>query len=182
MPITAAPFWKPFLRWGVGATAALALAGCAGLPQDVARPVSTSLQTVDSTALGKLVTAHRRAGGSTQAASAFLLLNNPQEAYTSRLALVQQAQKTLDLQYYAIHVDASSERLLRGVVAAARRGVRVRILLDDFHSTGRNALVMRMAFEPNIEMRMFNPVAGSRASTLGRMWGSLTDFAREQQR
>ena len=182
MPITAAPFWKPFLRWGVGATAALALAGCAGLPQDVARPVSTSLQTVDSTALGKLVTAHRPAGDSTQAASAFLLLNNPQEAYTSRLALVRQAQRTLDLQYYAIHVDASSERLLRGVVAAARRGVRVRILLDDFHSTGRNALVMRMAFEPNIEMRMFNPVAGSRASTLGRMWGSLTDFARVQQR
>ncbi|MDA2912316.1 hypothetical protein MYX04_15460, partial [Nitrospiraceae bacterium AH_259_D15_M11_P09] len=76
------------------------------------------------------------------------------------------------LQYYAIHADASSAHLLRSVVNAARRGVRVRILLDDFHSTGRNALVMRMAFEPNIEMRMFNPVAGPRASFLGRMWGA----------
>src|SRR5690606_1770433 len=112
----------------------------------------------------------------------FMLLSGPQEAYGSRLALVEAAQKTLDLQYYAIHADASSARLLRGVVDAARRGVRVRILLDDFHSTGRNALVMRLAFEPHIEMRMFNPVAGPRNSMLGRLWGSLTDFSRVQQR
>lgn len=115
-------------------------------------------------------------------ASGFSLLSGPQEAYGSRLALVQSAQKTLDLQYYAIHADASSAHLLRSVVNAARRGVRVRILLDDFHSTGRNALVMRMAFEPNIEMRMFNPVAGPRASFLGRMWGAVSDFSRVQQR
>jgi len=114
--------------------------------------------------------------------SGFLLLSGPQEAYSSRLALVENAQKTLDLQYYAIHADASSERLLRGVVAAARRGVRVRVLLDDFHSTGRNALVMGMAFQPNVEMRMFNPVAGPRGSMLGRLWGSVTDFSRVQQR
>ncbi len=114
--------------------------------------------------------------------SGFLLLSGPQEAYGSRLALVESAQKTLDLQYYAIHADASSERLLRGIAAAARRGVRVRILLDDFHSTGRNALVMGMAFQPNVEMRMFNPVAGPRGSMLGRLWGSVTDFSRVQQR
>ncbi|WP_311221646.1 MULTISPECIES: phospholipase D family protein [unclassified Acidovorax] len=156
--------------------------GCStSLPALVDRPVSHALTASVSTPLSTLLD-KRQSGTSARDLSAFLLLNNPQEAYTSRLALVRQAQKTLDLQYYAIHVDASSERLLRGVVAAARRGVRVRILLDDFHSTGRNALVMRMAFEPNIEMRMFNPVAGSRASTLGRMWGSLTDFARVQQR
>ena len=92
------------------------------------------------------------------------------------------AQKTLDLQYYAIHADASTARLLIGVRDAARRGVRVRILLDDFHSTGRDAVVMRLAFEPNIEMRMFNPLAGARASTLGRLFNSLDDASRIQQR
>ncbi|NRD60021.1 phospholipase D family protein, partial [Corallococcus exiguus] len=44
------------------------------------------------------------------------------------------------------------------------------------------ALVMGLAFQPNIEMRMFNPVAGSRASMVGRLWGSITDFSRVQQR
>ena len=98
------------------------------------------------------------------------------------MALVENAQKTLDLQYYAIHADASSERLLLGVVAAARRGVRVRVLLDDFHSTGRDAQVMRLAFVPNIEMRMFNPLTGARGSPVGRMFSLLSDFSRLQQR
>lgn len=160
----------------------LAFGGCGGLPKDVNRPVSTALDTAgEPTELATMVQQLRQKAGARHA-SGFSLLSGPQEAYGSRLALVQSAQKTLDLQYYAIHADASSAHLLRSVVNAARRGVRVRILLDDFHSTGRNALVMRMAFEPNIEMRMFNPVAGPRASFLGRMWGAVSDFSRVQQR
>lgn len=114
--------------------------------------------------------------------SGFRLLNGPDDAYGSRLALAEAAEKTLDLQYYAIHADASTARLLRAVVKAARRGVRVRVLLDDFHSTGRDAQVMRLAFEPNIEMRMFNPVAGPRASKVGRIFSAVMDFSRAQQR
>lgn len=174
---------QALIRWCVLTGLALFVCyGCSGLPKAVDRPVSTALDTArEPTALTALVDARRRTAGARHP-SGFMLLSGPQEAYGSRLALVQAAQKTLDLQYYAIHADASTERLLHSVVAAARRGVRVRILLDDFHSTGRHALVMRMAFEPHIEMRMFNPVAGARASALGRLWGAITDFSRVQQR
>jgi phosphatidylserine/phosphatidylglycerophosphate/cardiolipin synthase-like enzyme len=41
---------------------------------------------------------------------------------------------------------------------------------------------MRLAFVPGIEMRMFNPLAGARSSTLGRAYTLLTDFQRAQQR
>ncbi len=41
---------------------------------------------------------------------------------------------------------------------------------------------MRLAFEPNIEMRMFNPVAGARSSAFWRMVSALSDFSRVQQR
>jgi len=157
------------------------LGGCAPLPRDVPRPVSTALQATAGTALATLVAEHS-AAANTRFASGFVLLAGPQAAYGSRLALVEAAQKTLDLQYYAIHADASAERLLLAVVAAARRGVRVRVLLDDFHSTGKDAQVMRLAFEPNIEMRMFNPVAGARGSALGRLVSALGDFSRVQQR
>ena len=159
----------------------LALAGCAGLPKEVDRPVSVALAAPGDTPLGKLVAARRAAEGARHA-SGFALLSGPQAAYSSRLALVDAAQKTLDLQYYAIHADASSERLLLSVMAAAQRGVRVRVLLDDFHSTGRDAQVMRLAFVPNIEMRMFNPVTGARGSPIGRMLSLLGDFSRVQQR
>lgn len=159
----------------------LLAAGCAQLPQNVDRPVSTALATPGDTPLAGLVQ-QRRQAAQAHFESGFLLLEGPQAAYGSRLALIEAAQKTLDLQYYAIHADASTGRLLRGVVAAARRGVRVRVLLDDFHSTGRNALVMRLAFEPGIEMRMFNPLAGARGSTVGRMVNAISDFDRVQQR
>jgi len=157
------------------------LGACAELPKNVQRPVSTALETSAGTPLAALVD-ERRAAANARFESGFLLLAGPQAAYGSRLALVEAAQKTLDLQYYAIHADASAERLLLGVVAAARRGVRVRVLLDDFHSAGKDAQVMRLAFEPNIEMRMFNPVAGARGSAFWRMVSALGDFSRVQQR
>ncbi|MGJ7493026.1 phospholipase D family protein [Variovorax sp. ZT4R33] len=175
-------FRRPFRAQCLALLLPLFLAvGCAELPKNVERPVSTALSSTDSTPLAALV-AQRRTDARARFDSGFLLLEGPQVAYGSRLALVEAAQKTLDLQYYAIHADASTERLLRGVVQAARRGVRVRVLLDDFHSTGRNALVMRLAFEPNIQMRMFNPVAGARGSSLVRLFNAAGDFDRVQQR
>ncbi|MBV7539562.1 phospholipase D family protein [Acidovorax sp. sic0104] len=158
-----------------------AISGCTGLPKDVDRPISSALASPAGTALGQLVEDRRTAAGGRHP-SGFLLLSGPQAAYGSRLALVDAAQKTLDLQYYAIHADASSERLLLSVVSAAQRGVRVRVLLDDFHSTGRDAQVMRLAFVPNIEMRMFNPLTGARGSPVGRLFSVITDFSRVQQR
>lgn len=162
--------------------AAVLLSGCStSLPKEVQRPISTALSQPQSTRLGLLI-AQSRPSKSRPDTSAFTLISGPKHALSSRMALVENAQKTLDLQYYAIHADQSTERLLRAVVQAAQRGVRVRVLLDDFHSTGANAQVMRLAFVPNVEMRMFNPLAGSRASSLGRAWTLLTDFQRAQQR
>ncbi len=160
---------------------AASMAGCTGLPKNVERPVSMSLPSSAGTTLGQMVDTRRKGDGGRHP-SGFLLLSGAQAAYSSRLALVDKAEKTLDLQYYAIHADASTERLLRSVVDAAKRGVRVRVLLDDFHSAGRDAQVMRLAFVPNIEMRMFNPLAGARGSTIGRMVSALGDFSRVQQR
>ncbi|VTU37405.1 Cardiolipin synthase [Variovorax sp. PBL-H6] len=159
----------------------LLLSACAELPQNVQRPVSRALASPAGTPLAQLVQ-QRRQAASTRNESGFMLLDGPPAAYGSRLALAEGARKTLDLQYYAIHADASTERLLTAVRDAAARGVRVRILLDDFHSTGRNASVMRLAFVPNIEMRMFNPVPGSRGSSLARMFNAIEDASRIQQR
>ena len=163
------------------AAACVWLSGCAGLPAQVQRTASTALAQPESTALGQLL-ATQRQQAATPYHSAFVLLGGAEAAYTSRLALVQAAQKTLDIQYYAIHADASTARLLQEVVHAAERGVRVRVLLDDFHSAGKDAQVMRLAFVPGIEMRMFNPVMGARSSPPLRALSTLTDFARAQQR
>ncbi|MGJ7537350.1 MULTISPECIES: phospholipase D family protein [unclassified Variovorax] len=174
--------FQTFLRRSTALLALLILGACAQLPQNVDRPVSTALASpATGTAMADLVQ-QRRQTDKARYESGFLLLGGPQAAYGSRLALIEGAQKTLDLQYYAIHADASTGRLLRGLRSAAERGVRVRVLLDDFHTTGRDALVLGLAFIPNIEMRLFNPLAGSRDSTFSRLLNSIDDASRIQQR
>jgi phosphatidylserine/phosphatidylglycerophosphate/cardiolipin synthase-like enzyme len=174
--------FQTFLRRSTALLALLILGACAQLPQNVDRPVSNALASpTTGTALADLVQ-QRRQTDKARYESGFLLLGGPQAAYGSRLALIEGAQKTLDLQYYAIHADASTGRLLRGLRSAAERGVRVRVLLDDFHTTGRDALVLGLAFIPNIEMRLFNPLAGSRDSTFSRLLNSIDDASRIQQR
>jgi phosphatidylserine/phosphatidylglycerophosphate/cardiolipin synthase-like enzyme len=153
--------------------------GCAGVPQNVQRTASQALQTPEDTSLGKLVAARR---GQARSDSGFMLLSNVDLAFGSRLALIDNAQRTLDLQYYAIHADSTTEILLEHLRAAARRGVRVRILLDDFNSVGEDAQVLRLAFVPGVEMRLFNPLPGSRSSLFGKLFGSLGEGANIQKR
>jgi len=156
-------------------------AGCASVPPNTDRTPSTAFGQPDQTPLGQLVQA-RRAQAGARSDSAFRLLDGVEIALTSRLALIEGATRSLDLQYYAIHADASTELLLQRLREAARRGVRVRILLDDFNSVGADAQVLRLAFEPNVELRLFNPVAGPRGSMIGRVLASLPDIGAMQKR
>ena len=173
--------WLLLVRW---LTIALLVGGtgaCSSLPANEGRTPSTHFAQPEATPLGQLVQA-RRAQATTRSDSAFYLLDAVDVALSSRLALIEGAQRTLDLQYYAIHADASTEVLLQGLRDAARRGVRVRILLDDFNSVGDDAQVLRLAFEPNVEIRLFNPLPGNRSNMLGRILTSLHDVGRMQKR
>lgn len=155
--------------------------GCASLPANDKQTPSAAFTQHDTTPLGQLVQS-RRAQAGARSDSGFFLLDSVDNALTSRIALVDGATRALDLQYYAIHADASTEVLLQKIRDAARRGVRVRILLDDFNSVGEDAQVLRLAFEPNIEIRLFNPLAGPRNNMLGRIITSLHDVGRMQKR
>ncbi len=168
-------------RWLIAALLLGCATGCASLPANNQRTRSTAFADPAQTPLGQLVLA-RRAQSGARSDSAFHLLEDVDIAFTSRLALVEGARRSLDLQYYAIHADASTEVLLQKIREAARRGVRVRILLDDFNSVGADAQVLRLAFEPNVEMRLFNPLPGPRNSMLGRVISSLHDVRRMQKR
>ena len=157
------------------------LNGCAALPSEVSRPISTALATPASTRLGQAVEARARTAG-TRNDSGFALVSSSELAFTSRMALVKAAQKTLDLQYYAVHFDDSTERLFGALREAANRGVRIRILLDDFNTAGKNAQVLTLAFEKNIELRLFNPLPSGRGLPFFRIISSLSDAARLQRR
>jgi phosphatidylserine/phosphatidylglycerophosphate/cardiolipin synthase-like enzyme len=174
-------FWLLFVRWWAVTLFLGWASGCASLPANTGRNPSSAFAQPDATPLGRLVQA-RRAEAGARADSAFYLLDGVDAALSSRLALVDGATRSLDLQYYAIHADASTEVLLQRVRDAARRGVQVRILLDDFNSVGEDAQVLRLAFEPNVQVRLFNPLPGSRNNLVGRVITSLHDVGRMQKR
>ncbi len=184
MPDCPAPYAQPVRlpgHWLAMLLLAAWLTGCASLPSAVDRPITHALATPQDTALGQAMQASA-AAARTRNDSGFSLVNSAELAFTSRMALINAAQKTLDIQYYAIHADDTTERLFDALRAAGERGVRIRILLDDFNTAGKNAQVLKLAFEKNISMRLFNPLPGSRGSLFLRILGSLGDVDRIQRR
>lgn len=90
-----------------------------------------------------------------------------EKAFNARILLTQLAERTLDLQYYMWHDDASGRLLFYEVWKAAERGVRVRILLDDNNTAGMDAVLQTLDNHPNIELRLFNPFMNRRFRLLG---------------
>ena len=185
-PVTSTSFpglrrTRVWLTAGLSAVV-LGLAGCGNLPAQAPHEPTHALASNTGLPLAALVDASRPKDDKRPSLSGFRLLGSSEAAYGSRMALIDAATKTLDLQYYTIHYDSSTEALMERLREAARRGVRVRLLLDDFNAVGKNVAVLRLDLEPGIEVRMFNPVSGPRSSQAGRILGSLFDFKRIQQR
>ena len=173
--------WLSLLLAGFALAAGLALPGCASLPSEVDRPISAALADNSGTRLGQAVSA-RAAQAGTRNDSGFALVSSAELAFTSRMTLINAAQKTLDIQYYAIFADETTDRMFDAMREAANRGVRIRILLDDFNTSGKNAQVLKLAFEKNFELRLFNPLPGGRSSLFFRIIGNLHDVKGIQRR
>ena len=90
--------------------------------------------------------------------SGFYLLSDNSDAFVARFALATAAKKTLDIQYYIMHNDASGEYLAYALLAAADRGVHVRVLVDDINLSGRDSSLKMLSQHDNIEIRIFNPL------------------------
>jgi putative cardiolipin synthase len=135
------------------------LAGCAALPKHVERPVSKSLLDTRQTALGHLVAP---AVDSHPGESGFLLYNTADGAIRARMALADVAQSSIDAQYFMWASDRLGRALLAHVLAAADRGVRVRLLIDDYHDAGRDLALATLDAHPNVEVRVFNPFVRGR--------------------
>jgi cardiolipin synthase C len=105
-------------------------------------------------------------------------LRDGRDAFAARVLLADNAERTLDLQYYIWRNDMSGALLFAALCRAADRGVRVRLLLDDNNTSGLDPLLAALASHPNIQVRLFNPFRLRRWRPLE----FLTDFARLNRR
>ena len=89
--------------------------------------------------------------------SALLLVDDNVEAFAVRRLAAREARERLDLIYYMWRDDQCGRALLEDVIDAARRGVKVRMLLDDINPHANDATYLRLDDTPNIEVKLFNP-------------------------
>lgn len=100
------------------------------------------------------------------------------DAFAARYRLAEMAEHTLDVQYYIWQDDMSGRLLFSALLAAAKRGVRVRLLLDDNNTPGLDDILRLLDSHPRIEVRLFNPFS----FRLLRPLGYITDFSRLNRR
>ena len=152
------------------------LAACSSLPPRGEVPASRAFSTaaVAGTELAR-VAASSRPPDEVQP-SGFRLLPDGAFAFEARVALSRRAQQTLDLQYYYIHRDDAGRSLMRELRDAALRGVRVRLLVDDFFAAEIDDLLIGLASVPNVEVRLFNPMPLRRGMPVLRLLLSPGEF------
>ncbi|MFT4178441.1 MAG: phospholipase D family protein [Thermomonas sp.] len=160
-------------RFTLALLALLSLAGCATLspPQrdaavgiaHAARSTQVDCNREDACALpSPLMDAARE----TMAASTpeaprhnALILDNAPDALLARIHLIRSARHSIDLQTYIFDEDDSAQLVLDELQAAAFRGVRVRVLLDQLAALKQlDTLAAYSALHANFELRVYNPV------------------------
>ena len=162
--------WRPHT-----VAALLLFSGCASLPTHIERSESHALSGTQATRLGQIAQPMLKAH---PGMSGFLPLRNGVDALLARMALAEAAERSLDVQYYIWHDDLTGRLFANALLRAADRGVRVRVILDDVGARADDENLLSLDAHPDIEIRLFNPVA----SRSFRGLGMLTDYSRVNRR
>ena len=158
--------------------AAVLVGGCASIDLDYPRTESTAPNPADTadSVLGRFV--HKLPEDFPPGQSGFYIVKDGIEALALRLLLAERAEYTIDAQYYLIKDDHVGNAFLKALLAAADRGVRVRLLIDDMFTKGHDAEIAVLDSHPNFEIRIFNPFGHRSARALD----GLMNFSRVNRR
>jgi putative cardiolipin synthase len=171
---------KRWLLWTGGAVAALLTVVLVArllnpLPSLAGREVTRAIGPVHGRLIGSAV---RQGLERSPGHSGLRLLPDGREAFATRMLLARAAERSIDAQYYIWHDDLTGGLLFDELRAAADRGVRVRLLLDDNNTAGLDPLLARLNAHPNLELRLFNPFT----IRSPRLLGWVADFGRLNRR
>lgn len=153
------------------------MSGCTSLPANVQRDESWAFTQTSTTTIGSEI--QKQAERHSAHKTGFYPLSNGLDAMVTRLALIDEAQKSIDVQYYLYHNDLVGQLFTKRLLLAADRGVRVRLLLDDLGASDKDRMLSILNQHPRIEVRLFNPVT---TRGLLRSLNLLTDFSRVNRR
>ncbi len=112
----------------------------------------------------------------------FYLLNSGDEALSWRLRAIDSARLSVDMETFLWKPDSSGYQVLAHLLAAADRGVRVRLMLDDSFTMHEDLMLHAVDEHPNIELRIYNPFRYRSDNVVLRQLFNLGEFARTNHR
>src|SRR5512142_1833155 len=132
----------------------LACCACSSLRTSYVRPYSAAFAAPPDTPTTQYVQGKL---SDHEGQSGFRLLTDNSDALMSRVILADKATRSIDLQYYIYDNDPTARLVTEHLLAAADRGVRVRLLIDDLDAGDAEHIFDGLDAHPNIEVRLFNP-------------------------
>jgi putative cardiolipin synthase len=112
----------------------------------------------------------------------YALLNDGPSALDWRLRAIDSATGSIDLQTFLWTVDTAGSLVLDHLVAAAERGVAIKLLVDDSFLLGKDDILLELARHPNIEYRIYNPYKRRSNNVVARQALNLAEFHRLDHR
>jgi len=110
------------------------------------------------------------------------ILEKGEQALLARAWLADNAQSSIQVQYFIWSTDnigiLASEALLR----AAERGVTVKIIVDDLLIDAPDKYLLALALHPNIDIKIYNPKHSVGTSFFKRIVNIFSDFRSVNQR
>ncbi len=110
------------------------------------------------------------------------ILEKGEESLLARAWLTDHAEHTIDVQYFIWSTDNIGILAAEFLLRAAKRGVRVRVIVDDLLIDAPDHSMLALAAHPNIEIKIYNPQHSIGISKLKRLVNMLTDFRAFNQR
>ncbi len=164
------------ILWLLLATLLTACGSTATLKKDAPeKAVSQALPPATSGLLADMAADIRAEHGEDY--SGFKVLDGSFDGLQWRLALIDSATTSLDIQTYLWYPDHSGRLILERAILASQRGVKVRLIVDDLILQGHDQLIANLHAAPNIEFGMFNPWE-DRSSMLSRAGEMIAQMER----
>ncbi len=110
------------------------------------------------------------------------ILEKGEEALIGRAWLTKSAQQSIDVQYFIWSTDNIGILAAEQLLSAAERGVRVRVIVDDFLIDAQSRTLLLLAAHPNAHIRIYNPNITVGRSTWDRIKSAFTEFRAVNQR
>ncbi|HEY1048484.1 MAG TPA: phospholipase D family protein [Prosthecobacter sp.] len=160
----------------------LATLPCCHTSQKRTPAAVASLPTAGAADQRTVEQAHQQRTVVRRSSARFEIIPGSKEAYMARLAMVETARRTLDVQYFIWSDDIVGTVMADRLLAAADRGVKVRLLLDVTRGAQKDVRSAGLGSHPNIQVAFFNPATDLKGIFAGNPIPIIGEIDRMQSR